>query len=143
MFQIPSVTASSLLESLTRCALLCVTMSLIYTSLLTIYFDGWTSSGTAAGWEIRNANPYTFWNFWILIALPAVWTCWGIFLFLASMILFVWPLGEDGAKERGHDSSLGARIFLMAVLVVGGVQLALMISMLKRINKSVHDDAVV
>ncbi|KAJ7766677.1 hypothetical protein B0H16DRAFT_1522193 [Mycena metata] len=76
MFQIPSVTASLLLQSLARCALLCVMMSLIQTSLLTIYFGGWTSSGTAASWvqEIQTANPYTFWNFWILIALPAVWT---------------------------------------------------------------------
>ncbi|KAJ7154229.1 hypothetical protein C8R46DRAFT_447293 [Mycena filopes] len=139
MFQIPSVTASSLLRTLTHCALLCVMMSLMHTSLLSLYFGSWKSGGTAVRWvqEMRAADPYTFWNFWVLIALPAVWTCWGIFLFLGCMILFVWPLGEHD-PEGTHELGVGARIFLMVVVVIGGVHLALTIATLKRVGRSVH-----
>ncbi|KAF8205581.1 hypothetical protein K438DRAFT_2014494, partial [Mycena galopus ATCC 62051] len=95
MFQIDAVVDNLLLHIVVHHALLCVMMSLIYISLLSVYFGGWCRSNSVAmRWmqDMRTSNPYTFWNFWVLISLPAVWTCWGIFLFLVSMILFIWPL---------------------------------------------------
>ncbi|KAJ6531143.1 hypothetical protein B0H19DRAFT_471049 [Mycena capillaripes] len=139
MFQIPSITDNSLLRIIVHSALLCVMMSLIYTSLLSVYFGGWQSTDTAARWmqEMRTANPHTFWNFWVLISLPAVWTCWGIFLFLASMILFAWPLGQYDSSQDVPEASLGTRVFLMLVVVAGVVHLALAISKLRRVSNPV------
>ncbi|KAJ7685683.1 hypothetical protein DFH06DRAFT_1119089 [Mycena polygramma] len=137
MFQIPSITGNSLLRALAHFTLLCVTMSLIYTSLLSVFFGSWRSEDTAAKWiqEMRGANPYNFRNFWILISLPAVWTCWGIFFFLASMVLFVWPLGPNDPSHGGETASLGMRIFLMMVVVAGGIHLALAILTLRRLGQ--------
>ncbi|KAJ7137868.1 hypothetical protein C8R44DRAFT_766380 [Mycena epipterygia] len=143
MFQIPSVTSSSVLSIVAHSTLLCVVMSLIYTSLLSVYFGGWRSRVTAERWvqEIRAANPHRFWNFWVLISLPAVWTCWSIFLFLASMVLFVWPIGQyDSSQDsiNGVQESLGIRIFLMTVVLYGAVHLALAISLLRRVSTPVR-----
>ncbi|KAJ6531577.1 hypothetical protein DFH09DRAFT_1182825 [Mycena vulgaris] len=128
MFQIPSITSSSGLFVIVHCALLCVMMSLIYTSFLSVNFGSWRSSSTAERWvkEMRTASPHSLWNFWVLISLPAAWTCWGIFLFLTSMVLFAWPLSQHDSSQDSLDGvqeSLGIRIFVMMVLFAGGVQL--------------------
>ncbi|KAJ7355906.1 hypothetical protein DFH08DRAFT_510857 [Mycena albidolilacea] len=138
MFQIPAVADNSLLRTVAHYALLSVMMSLIYISLLSIYFGSWRNSGTAVRWmqEMRTSNPYTFWNFWVLISLPAVWTCWGIFLFLASMILFIWPLSQYDTSQDAQELTLVSRLFLMVVMAIGGLHLALTISKLRRVSRN-------
>ncbi|KAJ6461127.1 hypothetical protein DFH09DRAFT_1348205 [Mycena vulgaris] len=126
------ITSSSGLLVIVHCALLCAMMSLIYTSFLSVYFGSWRSSSTAERWvkEMRTASPHSLWNFWVLISLPVAWTCWGIFLFLTSMVLFAWPLSQyDSSQDSldGVQESLGIRIFVMMVLVAGGVHLGCMI----------------
>ncbi|KAJ6622885.1 hypothetical protein B0H10DRAFT_863135 [Mycena sp. CBHHK59/15] len=134
MFQLPSITSSSILRTLAHSALLCVMMSLIYMSVLSVYFGGCKSSCSVGSWaqEICTADPHTFWNFWVLISLPAVWTCWGIFLFVASIVLFVWPLGQSDAPQDSPQDPLAARISLMLLVLAGAAYLALSISMLRR-----------
>ncbi|KAJ7811615.1 hypothetical protein B0H14DRAFT_2859496 [Mycena olivaceomarginata] len=129
MFQIPAVADNSLLRTVAHYALLSVMMSLIYISLLSIYFGSWRNSGTAVRWmqEMRTSNPYTFWNFWVLISLPAVWTCWGIFLFLASI---------DFIHLAAEKLTLVSRLFLMVVMAIGGLHLALTISKLRRVSRN-------
>ncbi|KAJ7772965.1 hypothetical protein DFH07DRAFT_802061 [Mycena maculata] len=145
MFQIPSVTSSSVLHILTHAALLCVLMSLVLTSLLSVYFGGWKYHGTAERWvqEVRTATPRTFWNFWVLISLPAVWTCWGIIFFLASMVLFMWPLGQNDLSQDPLEESIGARLFLMGLVLAGVVHLALVISTLRRGGSAAQSSIVV
>ncbi|KAJ7143104.1 hypothetical protein C8R43DRAFT_576140 [Mycena crocata] len=131
MFQIPSVLDSPVLRTSAHGALLCVMTSLIHSSFLSVYFGAWQSPGMAASWmrEMRGADPHTFWNFWVFIALPTVWTCWGVFLFIASIILFMWPLKYDAGEEP-----LGTRVFLLLVLSTGALHLALVVSMLRQVS---------
>jgi hypothetical protein len=184
MFQIPSVTDNSLLGTSAHCALLCVMMSLIYTSLLSVYFGSWRSQGAAARWvqvggfafdlnlcrKIEliaiarkcGAQIHTLFGisgclsrclpcglagqlsiqliFSMERKLPTNFTCIsrGILLFLVSMILFVWPLGHyDSSEDVNQESSLGTKLFLVMVVVVGGVHLALMILKLRRVTSNV------
>jgi len=139
MFQIPSIMNSSVLPIVAHFVLLCTMMSLIYTCLLGVYFEGWKSISTSEKWmqEVRTADPHTFWNVWVLISLPALWTCWAIFSFLVSMVLFVWPLGQQDSSQDsldGAQESLGARVFLLMVALAGAAHLALAISSLRRVN---------
>jgi drug/metabolite transporter (DMT)-like permease len=71
--------------------------------------------------------------------LPTNFTCIsrGILLFLVSMILFVWPLAHYDSSEDVQESSLGTKLFLVMVVVGGGVHLALMILKLRRVTSNV------
>jgi hypothetical protein len=54
------------------------------------------------------------------------------------MILFVWPLGHyDSSEAVNQESSLGTKLFLVMVVVGGGVHLALMILKLRRVTSNV------
>lgn len=59
MFQIPAVADNSLLRTVAHYALLSVMMSLIYISLLSIYFGSWRNSGTAVRWmQVRGSRVF-------------------------------------------------------------------------------------
>ncbi|KAJ7073929.1 hypothetical protein C8F01DRAFT_1360678 [Mycena amicta] len=159
MFQIPTIINNAPLRVVVHASLLCVLMSLVYTALFSVYFGSFvpvsahTSRRRRWAQEMRNAAIDTtpahgrFWSIWVLVSLPLVWTCWGIILFIVSMILFVWPPQFAGSKnvnsdETASDSeSLGVRMVLSVMVLMGVVHLVLAILHLRRVgHRDSQDD---
>ncbi|KAK7038207.1 hypothetical protein R3P38DRAFT_540068 [Favolaschia claudopus] len=138
MFQVPDVMDNSLLRFTAHCTLLCAMLSLMHISLLSIYFLSCRGRNAAIRCiqEMQSSKLYSFWNFWVLVALPTAWACYSILLFLAAIVLFVWPINDGyNASQNAPETSLTPRIILIMVVAVGGLHFVLAICKLRRIGR--------
>lgn len=145
MFQIPTAANDSLTRTAALLSLIFATMSVSYGCIYIVRFSTMRSMYRASKWadEARRAEARVWWNAWVLLALPAVWLAWSMIAFLVAILAFVWRTGaredpDDDSQERELPKSqmLGPRIAITAVLVLGLIYFALVITTFSRYSSS-------
>ncbi|KAF8891312.1 hypothetical protein BD779DRAFT_196516 [Infundibulicybe gibba] len=81
--------------------------ALIYGAVLTIYVNGWRDDAGLPMWAKGIREPFRIgflWSIWILMALPAIWTIWGIIFFFLS-VMIVWVSAQGGNDNSNAQNS--------------------------------------
>ncbi|TFK67811.1 hypothetical protein BDN72DRAFT_74695 [Pluteus cervinus] len=128
MFQLPSISADPLTQSVALLSLICALISLLCGCLYIVRFGSMRRRVEAQAWfkEMTKVNPFIFWNGWILLSIPAVWLSWSIILFILSILCFLWrPRKEILDDSIPFNFSLGIRLSVSIVLALGAVYVSL------------------
>ena len=102
MFQIPDAEGDPLTRTTALLSLVCALMSLSYGCMYIVRFGTMRSMYRASRWaevtlpcdnsvhhflttttflkEARKANTVIWWNVWVLLAMPAIWITWYVFI---------------------------------------------------------------
>ncbi|KAJ4482505.1 hypothetical protein J3R30DRAFT_2182311 [Lentinula aciculospora] len=84
---------------------ICAGISLLCGSFCVLQFGSMRKMPKAAEWirEAHKSNQLVWWNCWIMLAMPATWLAWSVFLLFASIMSYTWPQ----RMMRSHASSVG------------------------------------
>ncbi|KAF8185178.1 hypothetical protein BJ912DRAFT_973825 [Pholiota molesta] len=144
VFQIPEAANDPLTRTFALLSLICALMSLSYGCIYIVRFGTMRSMFHASRWaeEARKTHTSIWWNVWVLLATPAVWMAWAMFLFLSAILSFVWRTGSinDSAEHPplGNRAVLGPRIGITAVLLLGIIYLGMIVNTLKKYGSHQH-----
>lgn len=154
---VSAVSTSAILTILTKVAvnpitriiaflsLISALMSLSFGSIYIVKFGTMKSMYRSSRWdeEVRRASNATWWNVWVLLAMPAVSTAWSMLLLLASILSFVWLNGSDNDPNTcaplRETADLGPRVAVTGVLVLGLVFIATIVKTLKRYGRELSE----
>ncbi|KAJ6465961.1 hypothetical protein C8R47DRAFT_1154597 [Mycena vitilis] len=138
MFQIPPIATDPLTRTTALLSLVNALMSLCYGCVYIVRFATMRSMYRASKFaeEARKTDTLIWWNVWTLLAMPAVFLAWSVVFFIMSITSFVWRTGSvldpDERQLLGPHAVLGPRIAVTAVLLIGLLYFALIISTLQR-----------
>lgn len=142
MFQIPAVSSDPVTRTLSLLALLSSLIALSFGCMFIVRFAAMRSMIRAARWanDAREGTPGIFWNVWVMLSMPAVWLAWSMIFFIEAILAFVWRTGSvNDPEQRTGLSEPGAnalRVLITALLVLGLVYLALIITTLRSYGRS-------
>ncbi|KAJ7661549.1 hypothetical protein DFH06DRAFT_376054 [Mycena polygramma] len=157
MFQIPPIASNPVTRTTALLSLVNALMSLCYGCVYIVRFATMRSMYRASKFaeEARKTDTLIWWNVWTLLAMPAVFLAWfattpnimiptevdiyrcrSVVFFIMSITSFVWRTGSvldpDERQLLGPHAVLGPRIAVTAVLLLGLLYFALIISTLRR-----------
>ncbi|KIJ56163.1 hypothetical protein M422DRAFT_107133, partial [Sphaerobolus stellatus SS14] len=113
-------------------------MTLLYGGTYIIAFGRMHHSYQAVSWakEAQKGVTATFWNAWMLFAMPAVWLSWSIISYIACITAFLWGAGINGdvSLNNPHHRPLEfvAQIMASVILGFGGIYFPLIIRTLRK-----------
>ncbi|KIY44695.1 hypothetical protein FISHEDRAFT_77314 [Fistulina hepatica ATCC 64428] len=142
MFQVQAATDDPVIRTPALLSLICALMSLSYGCMYIVRFGTMKSMYRASDWaeDARKTKTLMWWNVWVLLAMPAVWLSWSMIAFVVCIMSFVWRTGASNSPDDpillSPSASLGPRITISAVLVLGLVYLALIIHSLRNYGRS-------
>ncbi|KAJ7065413.1 hypothetical protein C8F01DRAFT_982299, partial [Mycena amicta] len=113
-------------------SLLCALMSLLYGCMYIIRFGTMRKMHKASSFarEAEKGTASTWWNVWVLLAMPAIWLSWSIITFFASIMSFIWLTGSSADIQTvllSPRAALGPRIGLTLVFALGIVYFCLIV----------------
>ncbi|KAJ7598680.1 hypothetical protein C8J56DRAFT_171399 [Mycena floridula] len=122
VFQIPGASDDALTRATALLSLVCAVLGIGYAFMVKSHFDGAHNTNFVWLMDSRHSARRTWWNAWVVLALPVVWTGWSVILFVISMLFYVWRTGATTDEIRaplapGH--ALALRLTITAVISIG------------------------
>ncbi|KAF9466846.1 hypothetical protein BDZ94DRAFT_1157137, partial [Collybia nuda] len=134
--QIDGVSNDPVARSSALASLVCGLMGLLYGCMYTIRFGTMRKGYKAIQWaeEAQQTKTQIFWNVWVFLAMPAVWLCWSIILFVTSILVYVWQTGSDHGHvlQLSPTMALGPRVAVTGLFGLGMLYFILIIFTLRR-----------
>ncbi|TFK70817.1 hypothetical protein BDN72DRAFT_838491 [Pluteus cervinus] len=123
IFQIDRAANDNLTVTFAILSFACALMGLLYGCMYIIRFGSLKRVVEARHWveKMQREDDHIhrhFWNEWILLAMPAVWLCWSILLFIACILCFVWRANLSQSSD-GLTFDLGAQISVSILVGLG------------------------
>ncbi|KAF9459246.1 hypothetical protein BDZ94DRAFT_1122565, partial [Collybia nuda] len=111
-------------------------MGLLYGCMYTVRFGTMRKAYKAIQWaeEAQKTRTHIFWNVWVFLAMPAIWLCWSIILFLTSIMAYVWRTGSnhDPVLRLSPKGALGPRLAVTGLFGLGVLYFGLIVLTLRR-----------
>ncbi|TFK70799.1 hypothetical protein BDN72DRAFT_502881 [Pluteus cervinus] len=123
IFQINSAANDNVTTTLAILSFACALMGLLYGCMYIIRFGSLKRVVEARHWVEKMQQEDDrihrhLWNEWILLAMPAVWLCWSILLFVACILSFVWRANTSQSSD-GPTFGLAAQTALTVLVGLG------------------------
>ncbi|KAJ7616495.1 hypothetical protein FB45DRAFT_841349 [Roridomyces roridus] len=132
VLQIDAASKDPIARTSALLSLISTLIGLAFGSLYAVRFGTMRKICRAAMWadQAQDGRAWLVWNVWIMLAMPAVWFCWSIILFIICIVSFAWRTGvvSDSvlaSSVLSHRAALGLRVGVSALLGVGFMYLLL------------------
>ncbi|EAU89515.2 hypothetical protein CC1G_07741 [Coprinopsis cinerea okayama7 len=122
VLQIDAAAKDGVIRYTAIASLVCALISLMYGCLYVVWFDKMRKPWHASEWAEESRKDFgVIWNVWVFLAMPAIWLCWSILLFIACIVSYIWRTSTADIEHPPltENTLFAARMSMTALLILG------------------------